>query len=95
MKIIRRSNAMAQSRPEGTWQIRVFHRKAVGKRDPRYLIKCGCCEQHFEIYYGDGTLEIAGVMGSVEDWREILLPLLKKGRKKKRRNERSTASVTE
>ena len=27
----------------------------------------------------DGTLEIAGVMGSVEDWRDILLPLLKKG----------------
>lgn len=89
MKIIKRSNAMAQSRPEGTWQIRVFHRKAVGKRSPRYLIKCGCCDQRFEIYYGDGTLEIAGVMGSVEDWREILLSLLTEGLKKRRRN-RST-----
>ena len=87
MKIIRRSNAMAQSRPEGTRQIRVFHRKAVGKCDPRYLIRCGCCEQHFDIYYGDGTLEIAGVMGSVEDWREILLPLLKEGRKEKKRKD--------
>lgn len=67
---------MAYRRSEGTWQIRIFHRKAVGKRDPRYLIKCGCCNQRFEIYYGDGTLEISGVMGSVEDWREILLPLL-------------------
>lgn len=83
MKIMKRSNAMAHTRPEGTWQIRVFHRKAVGKRGPRYLIKCGCCDQRFEIYYGDGTLEIAGVMGSVEDWREILLPLLTTHKRKK------------
>jgi hypothetical protein len=76
MKILKRSNAIARARPEGTWQIRVYHRKAVGKRDPRYQIKCGCCGQKFEIYYGGGTLEIGGVMGSIEDWREILLPLL-------------------
>lgn len=67
---------MAQVRPEGTWQLRVFHRNAVGKRDPRYLIKCGCCNEKVEIYYGGGTLEINGVMGSVENWREVLLPLL-------------------
>jgi hypothetical protein len=75
-KIIKRSNRMAKTRPEGTWEIRVFHRKAAGKRDPRYLLKCGCCDEHLEIYYGGGSLEINGVMGSVEDWREILLPLL-------------------
>lgn len=85
MKIMKRFNAMAQSRPEGTWQIRVFHRKAVGKCSPRYLIKCGCCDQHFEIYYGDDTLEIAGVMGSVEDWQEILLPLLTTYKRTKKR----------
>lgn len=84
---MRRSNAMAQERPERTWQIRVYHRKSVGKRDPRYLIKCGCCDEKFEIYYGGNTLEIAGVMGSIQDWREILLPLLKsEGRIKRRQN---------
>ncbi len=73
MKIIRRSNAVAQSRPEGTWQIRVFLRKAVGKRDLRYLVRCGCCEEHFEIYYGDGTLEIAGVVDdAIGHCRELL-----------------------
>ena len=75
-KLPNRCNRMVQIRPEGTWQLRVYHRARRGKRDPRYLIKCGCCNQQVEIYYGDGTLEINGVMGSVRDWREILLPLL-------------------
>jgi hypothetical protein len=77
MRVLKASKALAQGRPEGTWQIRVSHRKSAGKRDPRYLIKCGCCDQNFEIYYGGNRLEIAGVMGSIENWREILLPLLK------------------
>jgi hypothetical protein len=77
MKMVARSRKMAQIRPEGTWQLRVFHRNAVGKRDPRYLIKCGCCNEKVEIYYGGGTLEINGVMGSVENWGEVLRPLLK------------------
>ncbi len=79
MKVIRRSNKILQKRPEGSWQLRVYHRKKVGKRDPRYLVKCGCCDEKVEIYYGGGTLEINGVMGSVEDWRELLLPLLEVG----------------
>jgi len=41
----------------------------------RYLIKCSCCNEKVEIYYGDGTVEINGVMGSAEDWGEILSPL--------------------
>ena len=77
MRPIRLSNKLAQSRPEGTWGLRVFHRKAEGRRDPRYLIKCGCCEERLEIYYGGDTLEVNGVMGSVKNWREILLPLLR------------------
>jgi hypothetical protein len=84
MKILKISNATAQKRPEGTWQIRMYHRKSVGKRDSRYLIKCGCCDQKFEIYYGGDTLEIGGVMGSIENWREILLPLLTIRTKSKR-----------
>jgi len=47
----------------------------------RYLIKCGCCNEKVEIYYGDGTLEINGVMGSAEDWGEILSPLLGVGKR--------------
>jgi len=43
---------------------------------PRYLLKCGCCEEKLEIYYDDEGLEINGVNGSIDDWREILLPLL-------------------
>lgn len=85
MKAITRSRKMGQSRPEGTWQLRVFHRNAIGKRDPRYLIKCGCCDEKLEIYYGGGTLEINGVMGSIENWREVLLPLLKMTMKAPRR----------
>ncbi len=42
----------------------------------RYLLKCGCCDQKIEIYYSDDGLEIGGVNGAIEDWREILLPLL-------------------
>jgi hypothetical protein len=76
MKVIRRCNKMAQQRPEGSFQIRVYHRKSHGKRLPRYLLKCGCCEESLKIYYSRDSLEINGVMGSIQDWREILLPLL-------------------
>src|SRR5437016_11606601 len=60
---------------------RVFHRKAYGKKSARLLIKCGDCDNKFEIYYGPQgeDLEIAGVLASVKNWRRILLPLLKKG----------------
>ena len=58
--------------------LRVWHRKAFKKTMPRYLVKCGCCDEAVEIYYGEGTLEINGVLGTVDDWRELLLPLLEK-----------------
>ena len=29
-----------------------------------------------ELHYADDGLEIGGVNGAIEDWREILLPLL-------------------
>ncbi len=93
MTIIKRSNGMAIPRPEGGWQIRVFHRKATGKRDPRYLLKCGCCDEQLEIYYGGDSLEINGVMGSAEDWREILLPLLNVRRPRAKVRRRALASL--
>jgi hypothetical protein len=43
---------------------------------PRYLLQCGCCDEKLEVYYSDDGLEIGGVNGAIEDWREILLPLL-------------------
>src|SRR5438552_9293100 len=64
---------------------RVYHRKARGKQSARLLVKCGDCDSKFEIYYGpDGEdLEIAGVLASVANWREVLLPLLKKPPRRK------------
>lgn len=84
MQIKKRSNRFYDTKRYGYPQIRVYHRKGKGKKSPRYLLKCGCCEQKVEIYYGDDGLEINGVNGSIEDRRDILLPLLlieKKGNK--------------
>ena len=67
---------LAHTRPDGYFEIRSFHRGKQGKRDPRFLLKCGCCDGKLEVYYGEDSLEINGVMGSVENWRELLLPLL-------------------
>jgi len=63
---------------------RVTHRAAHRKKMPRFKIKCGCCDQSFDIYYDglndldltEASLEVANVNASVEDWRAILLPLL-------------------
>ena len=68
---------LAQSRGDGYFAIRVFHTGRKRKRDPRFLFKCGCCEQKLEVYYGEDSLVINGVLGSVDNWRELLLPLLK------------------
>ena len=66
----------AKFRPDGYCNIRVFHKKGNDKRSPRYLLKCGCCDEKLEIYYDKESLEINGVMGSIENWKDILLPLL-------------------
>ena len=70
------SRLLAQTRPDGYFAIRTFHRNRKGKKDPRFLFKCGCCDCELEVYYGEDSLEINGVMGSVENWRKLLLPLL-------------------
>ena len=78
---------MAVMRPEpaGICAIRVFHRAETGRSSPRYLLKCGCCDQKVHIYYNDEDLEINGVIGSLENWREILLPLLEVAPPRKKR----------
>ena len=79
--------AIMRPEPEGVCAIRVSHRAARkrgrGEISPRYLLRCGCCDQAVHIYYDHESLEINGVHGSIENWREILLPLL---RMKRRRN---------
>lgn len=68
-----------QRRADGYAALRVYHRKGRGKKSPRLLIKCGDCDNALEIYHDPENpvdLEIGGVFASVENWREILLPLL-------------------
>ena len=76
MEIFKRANRFYDTHRFGQPQIRIYQKRGMGKRMPRYLLKCGCCDEKLEIYYSDDRLEIGGVNGAIEDWREILLPLL-------------------
>jgi len=89
MQILKRSKKMYQVRKDGFSQIRVWLRRSHKKGQmtvlPRLLLKCGCCNPskseftpsgELKIYFDEDSLEINGVNGSLEDWREILLPLL-------------------
>ncbi len=76
MRVLRRSNRFYDASRFGQPEIRLYHRKGVGRKSPRYLLRCGCCDGRLEIHYADDGLEIGGVNGAIEDWREILLPLL-------------------
>jgi hypothetical protein len=72
---LQRRLAVRRPEPEGACAIRVSHRaerkRSTGSISPRYLLRCGCCEGKVEIYYDDDELEINGVIGSLENWREI------------------------
>ncbi|MBU1262089.1 hypothetical protein KKG61_01845 [bacterium] len=76
MEIKKRANRFYDTSQYGYPQIRVYHKKGYNKKSPRYLLKCGCCDEKIEIYYDEDGLEIDGVNGSIENWRDILLPLL-------------------
>lgn len=82
---IQRRTAVLRPEPEGVCAIRVSHRaqrkRSQGHISPRYLLRCGCCDQAVQLYYGPDGLEINGVNGSIENWREILLPLLRMTRR--------------
>jgi len=73
---IHRKNKFYDTSKYGQPQIRVYHKKGTGKKSPRYLLKCGCCDEKLEIFYSEDGLEIGGVNGAIQDWRDILLPLL-------------------
>ena len=76
MKTIRRTNRFYDTTRFGQPQIRIYQKKGRRKKSPRLLLKCGCCDEKVEIFYSEDGLEINGVDGAIEDWREILLPLL-------------------
>jgi len=78
-----RNRKLVQNRSDDYWDLRIYHRAGKGKRGPRYLIKCGCCENELEIYYDSESLEINGVMASLDNWREILLPLLQEKQRRR------------
>ena len=67
MKTLIRTNRFYDTTRFGQPKIRVYNRKGKGKRSPRYLLKCGCCEGKLEIYYSEDGLEIGGVNGAIED----------------------------
>jgi len=81
MKPLKRTNKFYDTKKFGQPQIRIWHQKEKklkngGVKSPCYHLKCGCCDNTVDIYYGGGSLEINGVNGALADWREILLPLL-------------------
>lgn len=54
---------------------------------PSLRVKCGCCSEAIEFHHildldhqcgtaNSETIEIAGVLGTVDQWRQVLLPLL-------------------
>lgn len=53
-------------------------------KSPSIRVKCGCCDEAVVICFDDeptgnpsvDTLEINGVMGTVNQWKKVLLPLL-------------------
>jgi hypothetical protein len=81
MEILKRTNKLYDTSKFEQAQIRVWHRKEKklkggGIKSACYHLKCGCCNSTVDIWYGGGGIEINGVNGTIEDWREILLPLL-------------------
>lgn len=71
---------------KGTYiPLRVTIRARTKRVNLRLLVRCGCCDQSLEIYYDEkstggphrDSLEINGVNGTVDQWRQLLLPLLK------------------
>jgi hypothetical protein len=78
MKVLKRSNRFYDTERFGQPQIRLRHRKCKGVKSPRYVLRCGCCDEKVEIFYSDDGMELGGVNGALEDWREILLPLIER-----------------
>lgn len=71
----------------GKLPLRTTYRQPKGVKSGRLLIKCGCCDERLEVHPDAFVLppdadphrtfiEINGVDGSVDQWRQIFGPLL-------------------
>ena len=67
---------MCVSRPEGGFALRVYAKKKTRRLSPHVLIRCGCCDEQVRIFHDKSSMEINGVQGSLENWREVLYPML-------------------
>lgn len=64
--------------------LRTTHRKAHGKKSASIRIKCGCCKEALEVFPQEkpdenpsrNLIEINGVIGTMDQWRKILCPIL-------------------
>lgn len=64
--------------------LRLTKRKGHKRKSPSIHVKCGCCDEAVIIYFDDKPtnnpshdwLEINGVIGTVDQWKKVLLPLL-------------------
>ncbi len=73
------NHRMCQQRPGSySMSLRAWSKPASKRMMARMRIKCGCCDQQVDIFHLENVLEINGVIGTVENWREILLPLLER-----------------
>lgn len=67
-------------RGDGHWALRIWASKPTRRKMARLLVKCGCCDEAVTLYHSVNTapeiLEINGVCASVQNWREVLLPVL-------------------
>lgn len=70
------NSRLAQPDETGSWKLRIWHQKGKGWQSPRYLVKCGDCENRLEIFYDEVGLEIGGVHASRQEWARLLGPLL-------------------
>ena len=72
---------------------RLYWKKEKGKKSGCVTVKCGDCNNKVEIYIPnkfeiqregkDATLEIGGVIGSIEFWQKLLDEIIKRVKKEK------------
>lgn len=74
--MVRANKKMAIPAESGGFRLRIYTRKGSEKKMARILVKCGCCDAQLDIRHDFQTLEINGVIGSLDEWRSILFPLL-------------------
>lgn len=77
----RPNQRMNVAAPEGGNKLRIYHSTAKpDKKLASVRIKCGCCTEQVIICHDAQTLEINGVIASIEEWNRVLGPLLARSR---------------